>query len=178
MLGVIKIKDRMANLNDFRIFGEAMLESESDWPLDYQGNPMLFFVGVPASLINKGINHDFYCNFFITYTNDDEYLYDLQPEEELQNTPVSCIVLSRLSKSNPYSINSISEKKVLEVNHDFQGKVPYWLQNPIERDGLLFQFEIYAGEIDEHFIQDFGDECYYFFTDITCSKGSVFVQMT
>lgn len=179
MLGVIKIKDKVADLHKFRIFGEALLENEIDWPLDYKGNHMLFFVGIPAFLINDELNTDLYCNFFITYTaQDDEYLYDLQAEEEIESLPTSCMVVSRLNYSKPYSINSIPEAKSLVVDENFLDEIPYWLQNPIDRPDTMFQFEIYGGEIDAYFDKDFGDECYYFFTDLLCSKGHVFVQMT
>jgi hypothetical protein len=43
---------------------------------------------------------------------------------------------------------------------------------------MSFQFQIYAGEIDNMFQQDFGDEFYYFFCNENCSEGNVFVQIT
>ena len=52
MLGELKIIDEFADKFDFRMFGQALLEKEVSWPVDYNGNPMLFFIGLPANLLN------------------------------------------------------------------------------------------------------------------------------
>ena len=177
ILGELKIIDEFADKFDFRMFGPALLEKEVSWPVDYNGNPMLFFIGLPANLLNKKLDINLYCNIFITYDHeDDQHIYDLS-DKNLEPNKSSCIILSDISSSKVKKISCIEPSKKILINES-DDEVPYWLQDPIQKSNMSFQFQIYAGEIDNMFQQDFGDEFYYFFCNENCSEGNVFVQIT
>ena len=177
MLGELKIIDEFADKFDFRMFGPALLEKEVSWPVDYNGNPMLFFIGLPANLLNKKLDINLYCNIFITYDHeDDQHIYDLSDKNPEPNKS-SCVILSDIRSSKAKKVSCIEPSKKLSISES-DDEVPYWLQDPIQKSNMSFQFQIYAGEIDNMFQQDFGDEFYYFFCNENCSEGNVFVQIT
>jgi len=155
----------------------ALLEKEVSWPVDYNGNPMLFFIGLPANLLNKKLDINLYCNIFITYDHeDDQHIYDLS-DKNLEPNKSSCVILSDIRSSKVKKISCIEPSKKILISES-DDEVPYWLQDPIQKSNMSFQFQIYAGEIDNMFQQDFGDEFYYFFCNESCSEGNVFVQIT
>lgn len=111
MLGELKIIDEFADKFDFRMFGPALLEKEVSWPVDYNGNPMLFFMGLPANLLNKKLDINLYCNIFITYDHeDDQHLYDLSDKNPEPNKS-SCVILSdiRSSKVKKQAVSNLAK---------------------------------------------------------------------
>lgn len=177
MLGKLTVTNEFSNDLDFRIFGPALLEQGIDWPADYNGNPMIFFIGFPANLLNRNINKNMYCNIFITYDHeDDQHVYDLE-ESNPNPSQSSCVILSDIRYAKAKKVSCIEPGKKLAVDSSSE-EAPYWLQSPIEKNDMSYRFQLYAGYIDEAFQQDFGDEIYYFFCNDECTKGSVFTQIT
>lgn len=80
-----------------------------------------------------------------------------------------------ISESRGYSF---FKDKEINISYFEELKCELLNQDPIQKSNMLFQFQIYAGEIDNMFQQDFGDEFYYFFCNENCSEGNVFVQIT
>ncbi len=61
------------------------------------------------------------------------------------NNKSSCVILSDIRSSKEKNKLSNLVKTLISESDD---EVPYWLQDPIQKSNMSFQFQIYAGEID------------------------------
>lgn len=178
MLGVLKVENSVARNDAFRVFGPAILEENVAWPLNPDGQPMLLFVGVPAYLLNAAFDKNLYCNVFMTYDPIEEtHIYDMN-EFEADCEKYSVVILSDLRKSKIKKYRCIEPAKNLVVDAAFTEDVPYWLQDPIQMDGLAYGFQLSGLVLEKICPNQFGDEEYYVLFNEGLTKGNVFVQTT